>query len=311
MLIRWLIAALIATSLPLTLASRASADDHTCPVGTQPVFTLGGTICATANDPGAPSSPGTPHDPESGSTHPAGCFRNDGTEVPCKTSDGTWWPGHQCYATPSNAPPGDPAWQGHTNGTVWNCSSCVDAANSSTCHVQVVWLPPGVQPGPPTPGELAAFAVGGLTLAKAKVHTAPAAPDHTYIGVENWLWVPVAQWATLSRRVTAGATTVTVTAAPSQVVWDMGTSSETCYSAGSPWHRGMTDSATTSCGYTYGHASESQPHGVYAITATIRYQVDWTCRGTCTTAAGSLGLVDAPAGAGTMRVLQRQTVVIR
>ena len=73
----------------------------------------------------------------------------------------------------------------------------------------------------------------------------------------------------------------------------------------------MTDAATTSCGFTYDHASDSQPDGVYAITVTIRYQVDWTCTGTCTAASGSLGLVDAPAGGGTMRVLQRQTVVIR
>jgi hypothetical protein len=34
------------------------------------------------------------------------------------------------------------------------------------------------------------------------------------------------------------------------------------------------------------------------------------CSGTCTRSAGSLGMVDAPAGTGAMRVLQRQTVVV-
>jgi len=275
------------------------------------VAASGGAICVTASDPGSPGVPAHPPVTSDPPGAPVVCMKSDGTQVPCVTSDGTWWPGSQCYAKPIDAPPGDPAWQGHSDGSLWQCTSCEIGAGTTTCHTTALWMPPGGAPTPPAPGRLAADAVRRMSLAKADIRTAPAAPDHTYIGVENWLWVPVSQWATLSRRVTAGATTVTVIAAPSQVVWDMGTSSETCYSAGSPWHRGMTDSATTSCGYTYGHASESQPHGVYAITATIRYQVDWTCRGTCTTASGSLGLVDAPAGAGTMRVLQRQTVVIR
>jgi hypothetical protein len=182
---------------------------------------------------------------------------------------------------------------------------------TANCHTATLWLPRGAAPRAPSPGELAADATKLMPLAKADVHTAPAPPDHTYLGVENWLWVPADQWATLSRRVTAGGTTVTVTAAPSQIVWNMGASSKTCNSAGSVWRQEMTDAATTSCGYTYDHVSDSQPDGVYAITATIRYQVDWTCTGTCTAASGSLGLVDAPAGGGTMQVFQRQTVVIR
>jgi hypothetical protein len=73
----------------------------------------------------------------------------------------------------------------------------------------------------------------------------------------------------------------------------------------------MTDAAQTSCSYSYTETSDSQPGGHFAIAATIRYRVTWTCTGVCPTAAGSLGLVDAPSGASTMRVLQRQTVVVQ
>jgi hypothetical protein len=72
----------------------------------------------------------------------------------------------------------------------------------------------------------------------------------------------------------------------------------------------MSDVATTTCGYTYETTSTDQPDGRFAISATIRYQVTWTCTGACPTASGDLGLVDAPAGSSTLRVLQRQTVVV-
>jgi hypothetical protein len=150
-----------------------------------------------------------------------------------------------------------------------------------------------------------------MPLATADVHTAPQAPDHTFVGVENWLWLPPAQWRTLTKTVSAGGTSVSITAAPSQVVWRMGPESTVCYSAGAAWRRGMTDDAVTSCGYTYQTTSASQPDGEFALNATIRYQVDWTCEGACSANSGTLGLVDAPAGSGGMRVLQRQTVVVR
>ena len=44
--------------------------------------------------------------------------------------------------------------------------------------------------------------------------------------------------------------------------------------------------------------------------ATIRYHVTWVCTGNCTANGGDLGLVDAQAGTSTLRVLQRQTVVV-
>lgn len=307
---------MVALLLPLlvTAPKAAALGDSGCPAGTNPVSVGSGVVCVVVTDPGEPASagnPGNPGDPANAGQAPVGCHKSDGTKVPCQTHDGTWWSGNQCYAAPFNAPAGTPAWQGHSDGSLWQCTSCTSAVNATTCNVQIMWTAPGQQPGPPTPEQLASTALGQLPLARADIHTAPEPPAATYIGVENWLWIPADQWARLRKSLTAGATTVTVNATPSQIVWNLGPTSITCYGPGKPWVRGMTEAASTTCGYTYKETSDREPQGQFQITATIRYQVTWSCSGACPTNGGDLGLVDAPAGASTMRVLQRQTVVVQ
>lgn len=306
-----------AVLLPLlTMAPTAFADDEqTCPDGTDPVSVGSGVVCVVVVDPGTPGEPGDPGEPGEGGeeevTQPAGCFKTDGTQVPCQTPDGYWWSGFQCYAAPYDAAPDDPAWQGHTGGSVWACTSCVVGPSTNTCTVRFIWMAPGEQPSPPTPEELATEASAQLPLVKAEIHTAPQAPAATYVGVENWLWIPTTQWASLSKSVTAGSTTVTVTAAPSDVVWRAGAKSVTCPGPGAVWTAGMTDAAVTTCSFKFQQTSVGQPDGVFAVTAVIRYHVTWSCAKTCSTASGDLGMVDAPAGTGEMTVLQRQTVVVQ
>ncbi len=306
---------LVAMVLPIAVSTpRAAADgDSPCPPGTEPVSVGSGVICVVVTDPGEPGDPGDPGDPGGGGDgeQPVGCYKSDGTKVPCQTADGYWWSGYQCYAAPYDAPPGSPPWQGHTDGSLWQCTACETAGTATTCNVQIIWTAPGEEPTPPTPEELATIALGQLPLAQADVHTAPGAPAPTYVGVDNWLWIPEGQWSTLTKSVTAGGTTVTVTATPSQADWNLGPETVTCHGPGTLWVKGMTDAASTNCSFTYQDSSVDEPGGSYGITTTIRYQVTWACTGSCPTSGGDLGLIDAPAGAGTMTVLQRQTVVVQ
>lgn len=275
-----------------------------CPGGTTPApASGGGVICIVVSDPGTSGEQG------SGSTAApvgsGGCQREDGSPVSCVSEWGAWSDAHQCWAHEVDLPPGDPAWEGRREGSIWMCGLITDASPAVTW-----WVAPGASVAPPDPGELAQEAAGQLPLETASVQTAPQSPSPSYVGVENWLWVPESQWATLTRTVTAGGTSVTVTAEPDRVVWDLGPGVTTCYDPGRVWRAGMTDEALTTCGYTYAVTSIAEPEGVFALSATIQYQVDWVCTGACTGSSGSLGLVDAPAGTGSLRVLQRQTVVV-
>jgi hypothetical protein len=302
-----IVATMFLVALVHVPAAAAVARDDGCQPGEKPHEVGGGAfICIPAEDPGEPPKSG---DGQQQSGH-SGCFRVNGKQVPCKNEDGVWFAGYDCYASPYDLPPGDPAWQGHEGEVVWQCIWCDSANQAANCNVQFVWLPVGGSGGTPDPGQLAQSSVGQLGLRTADVHTAPQDPNVGVVGVETWLWVPAAQWVTLSKTVTAGATAVTVTAVPERVTWDVGPETKVCNGGGKAWVAGMGDSASTSCGFTYTSPSKGEPDGVFAISARIGYRVDWTCTGTCLAPSGSLGIVDAPAGGGRLRVVQRQTVVV-
>ena len=266
-----------------------------------------GVICIPASDPGEPADSGTAAPVSTGGSDDPGCRRANGDSVECVSAWGVWTPKHQCWAHPVSVPPSHPAWGGRTDGEVWMCALIVDSSATVT-----FWVPDGGPvAAPPDPGELAQSALEQMQLATAEVRVAPSYPDPAVVGIENWLWLPASQWQVLSKTVRAGDTSVTVTAKPDRVVWDMASGETTCFEAGRPWTRGMGDGAVTACGYTYDETSRAERGGVFSVSATIGYDVDWTCSGVCSTGSGSLGIVDAPAGAGTVRVVQRQTVVIR
>ena len=270
----------------------------------------GGVICITATDPGAPAADSTNAKPASAASGGgSGCARRDGTPVACQVKDwGSWTSAHQCWGHPVDVPAKDPAWQGHSDGAVWMCTMITDGVAPPTLW----WVPPGGAPAPlPDPGQLAQQALGQLRLETAEVHTAPQDPLASIVGVEVWMWVPPAQWRTLTKTVRAGATSVTVRATPDHAKWDMGPSVRTCFGPGREWRKGMSDESRTDCGFTYIDTSKDQPGGKFGLSAQIAYQVDWICAGACTSGSGSLGQVDAPAGTGALRVLQRQTVVTR
>lgn len=306
MLRRAAIALVLAAAGIMIVAPPAVASS--CPPGQGPTpVPGGGVICIEVTDPGAPGGSGAPQPGTSGGGVD-GCHREaDNAVVDCVTEWGVWVAAHQCYAHEANVPPHHPAWGGNTDGAVWMCALIDDSSPQV-----LFWVPPGGPAGgPPDPATLAQTALGQLRLETANIQLAPGAPDPAVVGVETWMWLPDQQWRTLTRTVRAGGTSVTVVAEPDRVVWDMGPAEKTCFDAGRAWQPGMGDEAVTTCGYTYDQTSKSQVDGAFDVTAVIQYAVDWTCSGVCTSTSGSLGLVDAPAGVGAMRVVQRQTVVIQ
>ena len=282
----------------------ARAAEPSCPPGATAVLSqLGGWICTAVTDPGTPGG----GDADGGGDSGVGGTCYDGKqEVACVTDAGIWFASRQCYAHVARPQPpaSDPAWGGHdpSEGQLWACtvgSNTIAAfffvANGVTALVD--------------PAVLAQQAVGRMRLQRAHARIAPGPEFHTYVHIDNWMWVPPGQWRDLRLTVSAGATSVTVTAGPTRVEWDMGSDTKRCYAAGRAWRMGMTDAAKTTCSFAY-ETLENPKGDTHNVSAQIVYSVTWTCSGACLSPSGDLGEIAAPSGeTTTIEVRQRQTVV--
>lgn len=282
--VRRVMLAVVLTAGLLVMGSRVAfactGDETEVEAGT------GGTICIPAVDPGTPGGPGA-GDGGGGSADPV--------DMKCG------------YAVVDPQPPkGHPIWGGHTpdDGAIyWKiCPGHLGTYPS-------VFLPNGEDPEPPDPAVLARRAMGELRLTSPAIRLAPSPPAKTYVGLETWLWIPARQWAPLTKSVTAGATTVTVTAAPQSVAWRLGGGGTTCRGPGRAWVAGrMSEEASTDCDFVFDRVSSGEPGGRFRVSATITFRADWTCSGSCLAGEGTLGDVVGPTAQTAIRVSERQSV---
>jgi hypothetical protein len=306
------VSSLFAATLTVLTAPPAYADH--CGAGeAETQAQLGfGHVCVQVVVPGSPG--GQEDDGRTGRTGSVQAVCHDiysGAEVSCSNPNaGAWfdnaWNGQGCnaYMLDPQPPRGDPKWEGHdpSEGSVWGCDA--DFADSGN-----TFFVPNGRALLVDPAVLAGRALGQMQLVKADANIAPGPNFHTYVHIDNWLWVPASQWRSLDLTVSAGPTSVTVTAAPVRVEWDMGTETVECPDAGRVWKKGMTEAAKTSCSYVY-ESIENPTGDTHNVSAQIVHAVTWTCSGACLTPSGDLGEIAAPAGeTTTIEVRQRQTVV--
>lgn len=289
----------IASTVVLLIAGAGSAAAE-CPP--DPFDDLG--VCLSDTVPGnPPSDPGGPTNP--GPSGPACLGAPDGV---CVNDYGyVWNSAHNCYSFPLDPQPGpdSPLWQGHdpTEGALWSCDPTVSIPNN-------VWFVPNGA-AVIDPGQVAQQLLRRAPFELANAHMAPGPGDHTYINYLNWMWIPDDQWHDVSVSLTVAGATVTLTANPTHVNWDMGNGESTsCVGPGRAWVRGMAEDAPTNCSFTYS-AMEDPEGDTWAVLARINYTVGWTCTGRCGgQTSGDLGEVTALAGNSTsITVYQRQTVV--
>ena len=261
--------------------------DPTC----QP--TIGVTATTTVG--GNPGTPGENH-----------CYRQSGAEVPCTSASGSWYAPYDCYISPVPVDQwpaaDDPVYNGvdATTGQVYWCAEDWTGAN------RMVFIG-GAQPVDPR--QVVEEAAKTMPLELAQPQVAPGPDWHTYIHLDNWLWIPPEQWHPVTTSVTAGAITVTAIAAPLRIDWDLDTDTVRCADPGRPWVAGMTDAAKTTCSYAY-DTLDNPTGDLHPVSAHIVYDITWTCAGPCLIQAGSLGEWNAAAGpVTTIEVRQRQTVV--
>lgn len=299
-MLRYVLAATLFAGVMLISHPQAVANDG---------VSCGRFSCAVeASSPAQSAGPvSIPQDEGSGGGVVASC-RDGAQSIPCQSEHGTWSSGNGCYmAALQGVPSSVPGGQGP--GSWYSCTSAEGFASVDGA----VWLPQAQAPPPQLadPRVLAQSALERLPLATPEIQTAPSPPDMSYVTLDTWLWMDPGQFTTVSQTATAGPTSVTATARPVMARWTTGDGgSTTCSSPGRPWTAGLGESARTDCSYTWDMPSTQLRSGAYELTATLLFDVRWTCSGACLITGGSLGQVPGPTASGAIRVGERQSVVV-
>lgn len=145
-----------------------------------------------------------------------------------------------------------------------------------------------------TPAQVGAMAAASLKLPSPKARRSPddRLPDGratTYVRLQTWFYVPVAQWKPLTVSATAGGVTATATATPRMLAFDPGDGSAvvSCAGPGRAWVFGQDknfDVAPGGCSYAYLRSSYGYPGGM----VTARYSITWSIRWTGAGGAGGV-----------------------
>jgi hypothetical protein len=109
--------------------------------------------------------------------------------------------------------------------------------------------------------------------------TSPAIGADQITGLPTWLWIDPSGFQTFRAEATLAGITVTVTATPKHVTWNLGDGSEpvVCTGPGTPYDPTVADHAqATDCSHVFQFASRGRPDGVYHATATTTWALAWS-----------------------------------
>lgn len=183
----------------------------------------------------------------------------------------------------------------------------VVGATSSGGTQQVCFYDPAI--GPPGSGAPTRSArdiasdISTRVIPLPGVQTSPPAGADQLVNLPTWLWVD--DWNPVSTSASEAGLTVTVTATPASVTWDMGPGQVEC-GAGVAWNPGLREEQQSSdCTYTYTRSSYDQPDLKYFASATMRWDVTWTASNG---ESGGLGQSERTT-AFRMRVAEGQAVI--
>ncbi len=162
----------------------------------------------------------------------------------------------------------------------WYIERCFNTAGQEISW-NVVFIPVGEAPGAQVdPLVLAQRALRQLPLSRPAVATSPPPGRDQLVNLATWLWVDDG-WEPLSATASVPGVSVTVTAAPQSVSWDMGTGDVVvCEGPGTAYDPSRREEEqATDCSYTYRRSSAGQPGERYPVTATQTWSVSWSASG--------------------------------
>lgn len=164
----------------------------------------------------------------------------------------------------------------------WYRKICDNGDGTTTGSI--VWISDRVDPE-----VLAVQAEDRVPIPAPGIRMNPAPRSGSVVNVPTWLWIDGGQWAPVNAQASAGGVTVTATAAPQSVTWDMGNGDTVvCTGPGTAYDPAVpAEQQTTDCSYTYRRSSAGLANEAYIVTATVRWDVTWTIVGA--PGGGSLG----------------------
>lgn len=183
-------------------------------------------------------------------------------------------------------------------GGRWYLRSCVSDGRVGGQELVFLTTPPTV-----TPAELARVARSRMQLPLVDVVLNPSAG--TLVGVPVWLAL-AGGWESRSASASVPGLSVSATATPTKVVWQMGDNdSRTCSGPGTVFRPGTDDpyGKSPTCGHTYRHSSGD---GKFTVRATVSYAISWSGGG----ASGTLADLQAT-GTTTLTVGESQAIIAR
>lgn len=186
----------------------------------------------------------------------------------------------------------------------WYQKDCYDAAGNLTSS-NGVFIPDR------TPAQLAAEAKRFLPLPAPRISTSPATSEMQVVSFPTWLWIDRSAWKPLTSSVSVPGITVTVTAVPERVVWDMGDGTRvTCSGPGTAYNPSIPDEQqSTDCSNTYRRTSARVPGQAFRVRATTLWHATWTVTGA--PGGGDLGIVPRSSPPMPLRVGEVQAVNTR
>lgn len=125
------------------------------------------------------------------------------------------------------------------------------------------------------PRAVALQARSSLALPAPVINLNPSTRQDQLVQVPTWMWVDGAAWGPRSSTASVPGVTVTATATPQRVIWDMGNGERVvCPGPGTPYDTSRGEAGQRSdCSYTYRHP------GYLSVSATVVWTVTWSVAG--------------------------------
>jgi hypothetical protein len=160
-------------------------------------------------------------------------------------------------------------------------TGAIDAEGRALMPVigEIVWQPPAQ----PSTAALALTAYRQLKPPTPTLALSPPPDKPEIVGMPLWLAVSPNIWNPIKTTAAAGSASVTATATPVAIDWNMGDGhSVVCHGPGTPYPAAptaRTPLSSPTCGYTYPIPSAAARGNSFPVTATVQWHVEWAGSG--------------------------------